>query len=57
MEVVWRVIDTSLISITAVEANYGYSLNTQIYSGAGTALGVKSYSNEATGRLCLQDAI
>ena len=32
-----------------VEANYGYSLNTQIYSGAGTALGVKSYSNEATG--------
>ena len=31
-----------------VEANYGYSLNTQIYSGAGAALGVKSYSNEAT---------
>jgi len=30
------------------EANYGYSLNTQIYSGARTALGVKSYSNEAT---------
>ena len=31
-----------------VEANYGYSLNTQIYGGAGAAEGVKSYSNEAT---------
>jgi len=31
-----------------IEANYGYSLNTQIYSGAGAALDVKSYSNEAT---------
>ena len=31
-----------------VEANYGYSLNTQIYSGTRGALGVKSYSNEAT---------
>jgi outer membrane immunogenic protein len=31
-----------------VEANYGYSLNTQIYSGAGSEVGVKSYSNEAT---------
>jgi len=31
-----------------VEANYGYSLNTQLYSGTGTAVGVKSYSNEAT---------
>ncbi len=31
-----------------LEASYGYSLNTQIYSGAGAAVGVKSYSNEAT---------
>jgi opacity protein-like surface antigen len=31
-----------------VEANYGYSLNTQTYSGTGYAVGVKSYSNEAT---------
>jgi len=31
-----------------VEADYGYSLNTQIYSGTGTAMGVKSYSNEVT---------
>jgi len=31
-----------------VEANYGYSLNTQIYSGEVAAVGVKSYSNEAT---------
>ena len=31
-----------------VEANYGYSLNTQIYNSPGAALGVKSYSNEAT---------
>ena len=31
-----------------LEANYGYSLNTQIYSGAGAVEGVKSYSNEVT---------
>jgi len=31
-----------------VEANYGYSLNTQIYNSPVAALGVKSYSNEAT---------
>jgi opacity protein-like surface antigen len=31
-----------------LEADYGYSVNTQSYSGAGTALGVKSYSNEVT---------
>lgn len=33
---------------SGVEANYGYSLNTQTYSSAGANLGVKSYSNEAT---------
>jgi len=31
-----------------VEADYGYSLNTQIYSSARAVVGVKSYSNEAT---------
>ena len=31
-----------------IEANYGYSLNTQTYKSAGGAFGVKSYSNEAT---------
>ena len=31
-----------------VEANYGYSLNTQNYGLATAALGVKSYSHEAT---------
>src|SRR5580698_11030920 len=29
-----------------VEANYGYSLNTQSYSSTGGVLGVKSYSHE-----------
>jgi outer membrane immunogenic protein len=29
-----------------VEADYGYSLNTQSYTSAGGALGVKSYSHE-----------
>jgi len=33
---------------SGVEANYGYSLNTQSYNGAGTGVGVKSYSNEVT---------
>ena len=31
-----------------VEANYGYSLNTQIYGSVDAEVGVKSYSNEAT---------
>ena len=31
-----------------LEANYGYSVNTQSYSGTGTDFGVKSYSNEVT---------
>jgi opacity protein-like surface antigen len=31
-----------------VEANYGYSLNTQIYDTARSVVGVKGYSNEAT---------
>jgi len=32
----------------SVEINYGYSVNTQIYNWASAALGVRSYSNEAT---------
>src|ERR1700732_5358181 len=31
-----------------VEANYGYSLNTQNYGLTGSPLGVKSYSHEAS---------
>jgi outer membrane immunogenic protein len=33
---------------SGVEANYGYSLNTQNYLSSGAALGVKSYSHEAS---------
>jgi len=32
-----------------VEANYGYSLNTQSYTSAAGAIGVKSYSHEVSG--------
>ena len=32
-----------------VEANYGYSLNTQSYRTSGGLMGVKAYSHEATG--------
>jgi opacity protein-like surface antigen len=32
-----------------VEANYGYSLNTQSYTSAASAIGVKSYSHEVSG--------
>jgi opacity protein-like surface antigen len=32
-----------------VEANYGYALNTQSYSSAGGAVGVKAYAHEVSG--------
>jgi len=47
----WRYVFTTH---NAIEVNYGYSLNSQIYSSPSSVVRVKSYSNEVTASYVLR---